>query len=297
MRMANTLKEISHSLREAIRRASAFTVALEREPYSVSGVLIGGDRVLTASHLVGDDGVVVLMPDGKKVHATLAGRDPVHDLGLLRLDGGVQATAPGVASVEVGDLVVSLKRDAFDGINASLAMVSAAGSKLRLGRIGVLEKYLQTDTDRLSGTTGGPLVDAEGALVAIQVFNRRMGAEVAIPTELAFSRARLLEQKGSVERPYLGVRSQRVTLSAAARGAVKDRQETGLLLVSVEAESAAEKAGLEVGDILVGLGGAQVPDHEELVGLLAEHGAGAGVEVVVIRGGARRTLSLSIGSL
>ncbi len=295
--MANALKEVSSSLREAIRRASAFTVALEREPYSVSGVLIGGDRVLTASHLVADEGAVVIIPDGKKITATLGGRDPVHDLALLRLGSGVQLAAPGAASVEVGDLVVSLKRDSFDGINASLAMVSAAGSKLRLGRSGVLEKYLQTDTDRLSGTTGGPLADAEGSFVGIQVFNRRMGAEVAIPADVALARARLLEEKGSVPRPYLGVRSQRVSLSVAAREALKGRQETGLLLVSVESGSAAERAGLEVGDILTGLGGLPVSDHEQLVGLLAERGAGAGVEVEVIRGGARRTISLSIGSV
>jgi len=295
--MANALKEVSSSLREAIRRAGAYTVALEKEPYSVSGVLIGGDRVLTASHLVADEGAVVIMPDGKKITAKLAGRDPVHDLGLLRLGAGVEVAAPGTAGVEVGDLVVSLKRDSFDGINASLAMVSAAGSKLRLGRSGVLERYLQTDADRLSGTTGGPLADAEGALVGIQVFNRRMGAEVAIPTEVALTRARLLEEKGTVPRPYLGVRSQRVPLSGAARQALSGRQETGLLLVSVESGSAAEKAGLEVGDILVGLAGASVADHEQLVGLLAEHGAGAGVEVEVIRGGARRTFSLSIGGV
>jgi S1-C subfamily serine protease len=295
--MANALKELSNSLREAIRRASAFTVALEREPYWVSGVIIGGDRVLTASHLVGDDGATVVMPDGEKVKATLAGRDHVHDLGLLRLGASVQAPAPVAASVEVGDLVVSVKRDSFDGINASLAMVSSAGVRLRLGRSGVLEKYLQTDTDRLSGTTGGPLADAEGALIGIQVFNRRMGAEVAIPTELAFARARLLEEKGSVLRPYLGIRSQKVGLSTAVRQAVKGSQETGLLIISVEKGSAGEKAGLEVGDILVGLGGASVPDHEELVALLAEHGAGIAVEVEVIRGGGRKTLSLTIGSI
>jgi S1-C subfamily serine protease len=295
--MANALKEISQSLREAIRRAAAYTVALEREPYSVSGVLIGGDRVLTASHLVPEDDAHVVMPDGRKIKATLAGRDPVHDLALLRLGAEGGAQAPPAAGAEVGDLVLSIKRDTFDGINASLSMVSAAGARLRLGRSGVLERYLQTDTDRLSGTTGGPLVDAEGALVGIQVFNRRMGAEVAIPTDVALARARLLEEKGSVPRPYLGVRSQRVALSGAAREALKGKQETGLLLVSVEPGSAAEKAGLEVGDILTGLGGAPVRDHEELVGLLSERGAGAKVEVEVIRGGARRAVSLSIGGV
>lgn len=223
--MANSLKEISQSLREAIRKAATYTVALERQPYSVGGVLIGGDRVLTASHLVPGEGVVVIMPEGKKLDATLAGRDPIHDLALLRLGSGVKASLPGAASVEVGDLVLSLKRDSFDGINASLAMVSAAGSRLRLGRSGVLERYLQTDADRLSGTTGGPLADGEGALAGVQVFNRRMGAEVAIPADLALARARLLEEKGSVARPYLGVRSQAVPLSSGAREALKGRQD------------------------------------------------------------------------
>ena len=113
--------------------------------------------------------------------------------------------------------MVTVKRDPIDGINASLGMVSASGSKLRLGRSGVLERYVQVDGDRLTGSTGGPLVNAEGALAGIQVFNRRMGAEVAIPTDVAMARAKLLEEKGSVQRPYLGIRSQVVALPAEAR--------------------------------------------------------------------------------
>ena len=293
--MANALKEISASLREAVRRASVYTVSLEREPYAVSGVLIGGDRVLTASHLVPDEGIVVVMPDGKRHQGKVAGRDPIHDLALLRLGAGVQAPVPVAASVAVGDLVVTLKRDSFDGINAALGMVSAAGAKLRLGRNAVLERYVQTDDDRMTGSTGGPLVDAEGAFAGIQVFNRCMGAEVAIPADLALERARLLEEKGSVQQPYLGVKSQAVALSKAARDAVKERQESGLLLVWVEAASAAERAGLEVGDILVGFAGTPVTDHERLVTLLAERGAGAKVDVEVISGGTLRTVSLAIG--
>jgi S1-C subfamily serine protease len=293
--MANALKELSQSLREAIRKASTYTVGLAREPYTVSGVLIGGDRVLTASHLVPDEGVDVLMPDGKKVAAKLAGRDPVNDLALLKVDGGTKAPALAAAAVGVGDLVVTLKRDSFDGINAALGMVSAAGEKLRLGRTAVLERYLQTDDDRMMGSTGGPVADAEGAFAGIQVFNRRMGAEVAIPADIALARAKLLEEKGSLQRPYLGVRSQLVTLSKAAAGAVKGRQETGLLLVSVEKESPAEKAGIEVGDILVGFGGSPVSDHEGLVTVMAERGAGAKAEAELVRGGALRTVPVTIG--
>jgi S1-C subfamily serine protease len=289
------MKEISASLREAVRKASAYTVALEREPYAVSGVLIGGDRVLTASHLVGDDGARVVMPDGKTLSATLGGRDTMNDLALLRLGAGVQAPKLSAGAVDVGDLVVSLKRDTFDGINAALAMVSAAGAQLRLGRASVLERYLQIDIDRMTGSTGGPLVDGDGGFAGIQVLNRRMGAEVAIPAELALKRAALIEEKGGIPRPYLGVRSQEVAVPQSARKAVGAEQETGLLLVQVEQGKAADKAGLMVGDIIVGLAGAAVKDHGDLVTVLAGKGAGAAVEVRLLRGGAIASMTLTIG--
>ncbi len=308
--MANAMKELSSALREAIRKASAFTVSIERDPYAVSGVLIDRDQVLTASHLVPDAGIRITLPDGSQSDARVLGRDPLHDLALLRLSpdaGGAGAgsagtssasaafAAPKHSSVSVGDLVVSLKRDPIDGINASLGMISASGSKLRLGRSGVVERYVQTDSERLPGTTGGPLVDAEGALVAIQTFNQRMGSELAIPADLALERAKLLAEKGSIRRPYLGIRSQSVTLPQAARDALKNRQDQGLLLVLVDAGSAAERAGLEVGDILVGFAGKPVTGHEELVTLMAEQGAGSVVEVEAIRGGALRKVSVTIG--
>jgi len=294
--MANALKDLSAALRAVVQKASAFTVGLEREPYHVSGVLIGGDRVLTASHLVPDEGATFVLPDGTKKHGTLSGRDPTHDLALLRLGSEVNAPAVPSAEVAVGDLVVSLKRDPFDGINGSLSMVSSRGDKLRIGSRTVIERYFQVDADRLPGTTGGPLADAEGAWAGIHVFNRRMGVEVVIPAELALSRAKLLEEKGSVPRPYLGVRSQEVPLTKAGLDAIKERQKTGLLLVRVESGSAAEKAGLEVGDILVGVSGTAVTDHEGLVTTLAERGAGAKVEAEVIRGGGLKRVSVTIGA-
>ncbi len=293
--MANTLKDLAAALRAAIQKASAFTAGLAREPYHVSGVLIGGDRVLTASHLVPDEGADFTLPDGTTKHGTLAGRDPIHDLALLRLGSGVNVGAPAAATVAVGDLVIAVKRDPFDGINASLSMVSSRGEKLRMGSRTVIEQYFQVDGDRLPGTTGGPLVDADGAFAGIQVFNRRLGAEVVVPAELALARARLLEEKGSVPRPYLGVRSQEVPLTKAGLEAVKNRQQTGLLLVRVESGSAAEKAGLEVGDILVSIGGTNVTNHEELVTVLAERGAGAKLEAEVIRGGGLTRVPVTVG--
>lgn len=294
--MSNALKEISAALREAIRKGAGFTAAIEREPYDVSAVLVGPERLLTASHLVGDEGVTVFLPDGARQQATLVGRDPIHDLALLRLGTAVSAPALTKATVGVGDLVVLLKRDAFDGVNASLGMVSAAGARLRLDRGGALERYFQIDADRLVGSTGGPVVDGEGAFAGVQVFNRRLGAEVILPADLAVARAALLEEKGSIRRPALGIKSQVVALSKQIRESLPTHPDSGLLLVWVEAGNAADKAGLEVGDIVVTFAGEPVSTHEKLVTLMGEKGAGAQVEVTYVHGGAVKAATITLGS-
>ncbi len=293
--MALSLKELSASLREAIRRGAAFTVGIDHEPYPVSGVLVGGDRVLTAGHVVGDGETGVHLPGGGTATVKTVARDEPHDLALLWMAGAANAPAPAVSSVAVGDLVLTLKRDPFDGVNASLGMVSAVGARLRVGRAGTVERYFQVDRERLMGTTGGPIVDADGAFAGIQVFNRRMGADLVLPADLALGRAKHLEERGSVKRPHLGVRSQAVPLAGAASEAVKGRQEGGLLLVMVERGSAAEAAGMAVGDIVVAFGGAPVADHESLVAAIADRGAGATVDVDILRGGALRTLKVTVG--
>jgi serine protease Do len=293
--MAHSLKELSASLREAIQRGAAVTVGIEHDPYPVSGVLVGGDRILTANHLIGDGDTEVHLPEGRTAIAKTVARDEPHDLALLQLADGTRAPAPTVSSVAVGDLVLSLRRDPFDGINASLGMVGASGARLRVGRAGVVERYFQVDRDRLSGTTGGPVVDSEGGLAGINVFNRRMGAELVLPADFALARAKLLEERGSVKRPHLGVRCQAVPLAGPAREAVKGRQDGGLLIVMVERGSAAEAAGMTVGDIVVGFRGVLVADNESLVAAIAETGAGAVVDIDVLRGGVLRTLKATVG--
>ena len=294
--MANALKELSASLREAVRRAGAYTVTVERRPYPVSGVLIGDAKVLTADHLVAEDeDIGVLLPDGSHAKATVAGRDPAHDLALLRLEKAVSAATQRPASLEVGDIVLSLRRDPFDGINAGLGIVSAVGSKLRLSRAGVLERYLQMDATRTRGSTGGPLADAEGGFAGIQVFNQRFGAEVAIPADLALERAATLETKGSIKRPWLGIRSQVVEIPEGARKTMGKDQESGLLIVSLEKGSPADRAGLQVGDILIALSGTPIREHGELIAAMADLGAGAEAKIDILRGGSPRSVSAAIG--
>ena len=293
--MSNALLDFQASLKEAVSKASVYTAGLERRPYAVSAVLIGAGYALTASHVVGDDGAGLILPGGASVQAAVAGRDSVHDLALLKLEGAVDAGEPKLISLGVGDLALILKRDPFDGVNAELSMVSAAGEKLGLGGGGAVERYIQVAAGRMPGSTGGPVAAAGGELAGVQTFNRHMGSEIAIPSDLALKRAALMKEKGSIKRPYLGMKSQRVPLPQAVKEALSSRQEAGLLIMSVEPGSPAAKGGLGVGDILVGFGGSAVSDHDELITAMAEKGAGASVKAEVSRGGSLTALSFVLG--
>ncbi len=295
--MPNVLVEIQEALKGAIGKAAAYTAGLKHRPYAVSAVLISSGSALTASHVIGDDGAELILPDGGEARAELAGRDPVHDLALLRLSTKADFAAPAAAAAVVGDVALVLKRDPFDGINAVLSMVSSAGANLRLGGNGAVERYIQVAADRMPGSTGGPVADAEGRLAGIQVFGRRMGHEIAIPAGLALERAALLREKGSVKRPYLGIKSQIVRLPPAVREALSGRQETGLLVLDAAEDSPAARGGLSVGDILVGFGGTNVTDHETLISAMVEHGAGAVIQAEVSRGGAVSGLQIAIGGV
>ncbi len=295
--MPNALLEFQSALRDAVRKASIYTAGLERLPYAVSAVLIDGESALTASHVTPDDGVGLLLPDGGKARARLLGRDPVHDLALLRLEAKTGAPETSTASLEVGDLALVLKRDPFDGVNASLSMVSAVGARLTLGRSGAVERYLQIAADRMPGSTGGPIADAEGRFAGVQVFNRNMGHEIAVPADLALRRAGIIREKGSIKRPYLGIKSRTVRLPASVTEALSNRRESGLLVMEVEPDSPAGRGGLSVGDILVGFAGSSVADHGDLLSAMAEHGAGAEVSAEVARAGAVSSLTIKIGGI
>jgi len=236
------------------------------------------------------------MPDGGEHAADLAGRDPGSDLALLRLSG-VELSVAVKAGEEarVGQLALALGRPSMEGIQASLGVVSALGGPVRTGRGGFLERYLRTDTIPYPGFSGGPLVDASGEVLGINTSGLWQGGSLTIPAGLAWSIAEILSQDGRVRRGFLGVRSQPVTLQGAQRLALSRPQENGLLLVGVEENGPADKGGLLVGDILVGLGGQPVSDPDELVAKLVGSIVGKAASVEVLRGGQMKTVEVIIG--
>ncbi len=166
--MSNVLVELSNAMASSAEKAGASTVLVSaRRRMPASGIAFGPDLVLTADHIIEqEDGITVLLPDGKENGAKIAGRDPGSDLAVLRLDKGNLIPALLATVVKIGELVLALGRPSPEGIEVSLGVVSAMGGPVRTPR-GSIDRYIRTDTTPFPGFSGGPLVDAEGRVVGV----------------------------------------------------------------------------------------------------------------------------------
>ena len=296
--MSNILVELSNSMAAATEKAAVSTVLVNaRRRMPASGIAFAPDLVLTADHVVEqEDGITILLPDGTQASAKLAGRDPGSDLAVLRLEGKERLTpAQAAKEARVGQLVLALGRPTDAGIEASLGVVSAMGGPLRTPH-GSIDKYIRTDATPYPGFSGGPLVDAEGQVVGVNTSGFGRGVVLTIPAEYAWKVAEQLARSGTVKRGYLGVRSEAVELPDSAQKDLNRKQATGLLLVSVERKSPAEAGKLIVGDILVGIDGQPVPDHDALFAHLTGEVVGKSVPMEVLRGGKPQVFMVEVGA-
>jgi S1-C subfamily serine protease len=295
--MSNILVELSNSMAAATEKAAASTVSVNaRRRMPASGIAFAPDLVLTADHVIErEEGITVLLANGTEATAKLAGRDPGSDLAVLRLEKERTTPAEPAKQASIGQLVLALGRPSPEGIEASLGVVSAMGGPVRTPQ-GSLDKYIRTDTTPYPGFSGGPLVDAEGNVVGINTSGFGRGVTLTIPAEYAWKVAEQLARSGSVKRGYLGVRSETVELTETAQKALNRKQASGLLLVSVERKSPAEAGKLIVGDILVGIEGQPVPDHDALFAHLTGEAVGKSIPMQVLRGGELQTFAVEIGA-
>lgn len=295
--MSNVLVDLSNAMATAAEKAGTSTVQVNaRRRMPASGIVFAADLILTADHVVEqEDGISITLGDGSVVGAKLAGRDPGSDLALLRLDQTAGKPAEISAGAKIGQLVLALGRPSNGGIEASLGVVSAVGGPVRTPR-GMIDRYIRTDTTPYPGFSGGPLVDAEGRVVGLNTSGFGYGAALTIPADLAWSVAAQLEKHGSVQRGYLGIRSQSVEISKATQKALKREQGAGLVVIGVETGSPAEAGGMMVGDILVGIEGHPILDHDELFARLSGDAVGKSIAVEILRGGKPETLKVKVGA-
>ena len=295
---AGVLASLSEALAGVVERTAASVVRVDDgSRLTATGVVWTADGViLTTSHGVErDEELTVEMSDGAALAATLVGRDEDTDLAVLRVAAtglpAVERADP--EAVKVGHLVLALGRPGTAGLQATIGIISA---KQETQTGGNPEYILHTDAVLYPGFSGGPLVDMNGGVVGItnRMFGR--GSGVALGTPLAAHVAETLLAGGHVSRGYLGVRTQVVALPSTLRDKLGAAQEHGLLIVGLESGGPAEKGGLLLGDVLLGVAGEVVTDPDALRGYLRARNAGESVAFHLVRGGARHDLSVALGA-
>lgn len=295
--MSNPLTDFSNGLTSAVEKGGANTILVDaRKRYPASGIAYAEDIILTADHVVTrEDDIKVLLPDGKSLSATVAGRDPGSDLALLRLAEKVLSPAKTSDDVKVGQLVLALGRPNSAGMQASWGIVTAISGPARTFRGGLLDEYISTETTPYPGFSGGPLVNTEGEVLGLNTSGLTRGSSLTIPVKVAWRIAAALAKHGSVKRGYLGVRTQPVEISEAARKSIKREQTSGLLILWLEENGPAQQDGLFVGDTIVAVGNQPVGDPDDLFSALNSDTVGKTIAVEVLRGGRPETVTVKVG--
>jgi serine protease DegQ len=262
-----------------------------------SGVIVSPDGyVLTNHHVIdGADDIELVLADGRELSARVKGVDPESDLAVLKTEGeGLPTIMFGTTDhLQVGDVVLAIGNPFGFGNTVTSGIVSALGRN-HLG-INRFEDFIQTDAAINPGNSGGALVDTSGNLIGINstIFSQSggsMGIGFAIPVSLARTVLAQIIKDGAVTRGWLGVEPQAITREAAQALALA--RTDGVLVRALQRDGPADRAGIQVRDVVVEIAGKPTPDVPQLLARIAELTPGSNAKVKVVRDG--RPLDLDV---
>jgi S1-C subfamily serine protease len=285
MESANPLFELSNQLAHAVELGEPAVVAVHGRPHvPSSGILWRTGVVVTSDHTLQRDEDITVTISGSNLPATLAGRDRGTDLAVLRVAdaAGHEAKTVADASVKPGNLVLALGRRGKDGVSVSFGVVSAVDGAWRTWRGGQIDRFIRPDVNIYPGFSGGALVNVEGRVIGLNTSGLTRGTGVTVPVSTVSRVVDELLTRGHVRRGFLGVGLHPVRLPDGARG---------LIVLSLEPDGPALKAGVMVGDVLLTLDGEAVMDTDAVQSQLGADRIGKKVMAEIVRGGTR----ISIG--
>lgn len=272
----------------------------QRENSLGSGVIVSSQGLILTNHHVVEaaDEIEVALADGRNMPATVVGTDPETDLAVIKIDArDLPAITFGRSDqLGVGDVVLAIGNPFGVGQTVTQGIVSALGRN-HLG-INTFENFIQTDASINPGNSGGALVDAEGHLVGVNsaIYSRTgtsNGIGFAIPVSLAQQVMEQIVRQGSVTRGWIGVEAQDITPELAESFKLKEVR--GALIAGMLRGGPADKAGMKPGDILLDIDGRKVLDSSGMLNLISVLKPGSTVNLGVVRNGAEKKLSATIG--
>lgn len=296
--MSAELIALSNALAQATDRASASTVAVHTESRgSSSGVVWRAGVIVTAEHaLRRDEDIQITLRDGRVAGATLVGRDASTDLAVLKCSEATSAISEtsDVSTIKPGSLALVVGRTRVSGPVAALGAVSLVVAERRSWTGAALAPYIRLDVGIQPTAVGGAVVDPSGRIIGIATPRFARFGAIAVPAPTVNRVVDTLLQKGRIPRGYLGVGLQPVRLPDAIRKTLKRDDKTAAIVLEVETDGPAHKAGIVIGDIFVTLAGHPVTRLEDVHGQLGAESIGKSLPLKFVRGGALQEANIVV---
>jgi S1-C subfamily serine protease len=254
--------------------------------------------VVTAEHaLRRDEEIHLTLPDRRVVSGTLAGRDPSTDIAVLKCADAATAISEfgDVASLKPGSLTLVVGRTRASGPIAGLAVVSLVVAERHTWPGASVAPYVRLDIGLQPTAVGGVVIDAHGRVVGMATPRFARFGAITIPAPTINRVVDILLEKGRIPRGYLGVGLQSVRLPDALWQSLKRDEKGAAIVLDVEPNGPAHKAGIVIGDILVSLAGRAVTGLEDIYSQLHGEVIGKPLALNFIRGGAIQETNIVVG--
>jgi serine protease Do len=260
-----------------------------------SGIVLGAGRVLTNAHNVRASQVTVTFADGRTAEGNVAGHDIDGDLAVIEADTGQVPALPwATGTPAIGMPVFALANPGGRGLRVTFGSVSGIDRTFRGPRGLRITGSLEHTAPLLPGSSGGPVLDAQGQLLGINTNRLGEGFYLAIPADEALRRrVDALARGESVRPPHLGVTITPGHVARRLRRAVGLPDTEGLLIREVAQDSPAARAGLAPGDLIVAAAGQPVRTVDDLSGAL--QAADDTIELNILRGTDERSIQVALG--
>lgn len=301
----NRLSDFSAQITKAVEAVAGSIVAVDARPrVATSGVIWREGVIVSTNHTIRrDESIIVALEGGRTTSATLVGRDAGCDLAVLKIDDEeVAKSLKPAETIETGDskagnIVLAVGRTSAEGgaATASFGVINRVGGAWRTWRGDEIERFISLDLAIYLGFSGGALINADGKVLGVNTSAFGRGLALTIPSETVNRVVDILLTKGRVSRPYLGIGTQIVPLSESLREKLNWQHSSGLMMLTVEADGAAEKAGVLIGDVLLSLDDKPTLEPTDVQAALWGKEVGNTVKAKILRGGELVEIEITLG--